>query len=208
MCCVVPGLEDTSAPLLPLVRRLSRLDLPTLDRPMTATSGRPSGGGQSSASSVALTNSTFCIFLSSTMRISGSGSVWPSAPTRSTGLSHLDANISLCSSSTYHNPPPLASLSAARGILNARPRSLPGFDARRHTRGTLGASPAEALIAVNAIPTRSLNWRLEPARKSKKCKFSDREVQKTAGSPQSRCARVHDRPACARRRVSARRSSS
>ena len=49
----------------------------------------------------------------------------------------------------------------------------------------MGASPAEALIAVNAISTRSLNWRLEPARKSKKCKFSDREVQKTAGSPQS-----------------------
>ena len=78
-----------------MVRRFSRLDLPTLDRPMTATSGRPSGGGHSSASSVAFTNSTFCIFLSSTMRISGRGSVWPSAPTRSTGRSHLDANISV-----------------------------------------------------------------------------------------------------------------
>lgn len=44
MSCVLPGLEETLARPAWLVNRLINEDLPTLDRPMKAYSGRSAGG--------------------------------------------------------------------------------------------------------------------------------------------------------------------
>src|ERR687894_86299 len=47
-CCVRPGVLETRASALCPVSAFSRLDLPTLERPQKATSGRPGGGSPSS----------------------------------------------------------------------------------------------------------------------------------------------------------------